>query len=65
MSGKPELSEAVINQLSDVIGELVDKKVEEALEKRFAANGTKIHNRMPASGFKLPSACGYKAPEGD
>lgn len=65
MTGKSEMSEAVINQLADVIGDLVEKKVEEAMNKRFPDNGATIHNRKPGNGFKLPSAAGYKAPEGD
>ncbi|MCW0979192.1 hypothetical protein OK142_00065 [Agrobacterium sp. BT-220-3] len=65
MAGKPEMSEAVINQLTDVIAEIVAKTVDEAIDKRIATNGTLLHNRKPGEGFKLPSADGYKAPEGD
>lgn len=63
MSGKNELSEGVLNKLTEVIGEIVEKKVEEAIDKRVAANGNILANSKGS--FKLPKSDGYKAPEGE
>lgn len=62
---KSEISEPVLNQLTDVITDIVSKAVDEAIDKRLNANGTLTNTRKPGTGFKLPSAGGYKAPEGD
>lgn len=65
MPAKTEMSESVINQLTDVIAEIVAKTVDEAIDKRLSANGTLIQNRKPGQSFKLPRSEGYKAPEGE
>lgn len=65
MPAKTEMSESVINQLTDVIADIVSKAVDEAIDKRLNANGTLTNTRKPGTGFKLPRAEGYKAPEGE
>lgn len=68
----PQMSEAVFNQLADVVGDLVEKAVEKALDKRLGGSQQQqLNNKRPAvsGGFKLPKAddytSKYRAPEGD
>ncbi|CAN7171836.1 hypothetical protein [Rhizobium leguminosarum] len=57
----PEMTEAVFNQLTTVIADIVTKAVDEAVEKKLGEGKSHtLHNgtRQPtaAGGFKLPKA---------
>lgn len=71
-NNKPQLSDEVMDGLAEVIGQLVNKAIEEKLPaaietvmNKQQTNGKPLINQRPVGGFKLPRSEGHKAPEGE